>query len=60
MSTKNYDWGDVQEKIVMCEAMTMVKFSSYKYLAAFLLSPFKEETAQTKTWLRQVPQFTSD
>ena len=52
MSMKNYDWGDVQEKIVMCEAMTMVKFSSYKYLAAFLLSPFKEETAQTKTWLR--------
>jgi len=35
-------------KKIMTEAMLMVKISSYKHLAAFLLSPFKEETTETK------------
>jgi len=38
----------VARKKIMAEALLMVKFSSYKHLAAFLLSPFKEETTETK------------
>jgi len=41
----------------MTEALLMVVFSSCMYLAAFLLFPFKKETAGTKKLLRQVPWF---
>ena len=41
--------GHSQKKKIMTEAISMVKFSSYRYLAAaFLLSPFKKETTETK------------
>ena len=53
-----YNSGNVHERN-RTEAISMVKFSSYRYLAAFLTSPFKNEITEMKTRLWQVPRFDS-
>ena len=57
---KNYNWGIVDHETITTEVLSMVKFTSnrYIYLAAFFPFPLHErEETKERVWLRQLPHF---